>query len=235
MTAVELLGPVRAFGANPGPGPQQAAFAMLASKAGQVVKVEELAAGAPVSRVRTHIAGLRRVLRQAGLDAKSILASTGDGYVLRVEPDQTDSWQFDKLHRRGVATLAVGDHSAAADVLASALALWRGEALTGVPGTFAAWERDRLTERRLTATENLIRARMRLTEPAELVPELAHLVESNPHRDSLRELLMVALVRSGRRAEALLVLRDSARKPGPQLLRIQERILADDEAFFEAS
>jgi DNA-binding SARP family transcriptional activator len=200
-----------------------------------VVTVDELAADGPVSRVRTHVAGLRRVLRETGLDARTVLASVGEGYVLRLEPQQTDSWQFDKLSRRGQATLAVGDHRGAADVLRSALALWRGEALSGVPGTYAAYERGRLEERRLAATEDLVRARLRLTDPTELVPELAHLVECNPARESLRELLMIALVRSGRRAEALMVLHNSQVKPGPALLRLQARILADDDAFFEAS
>jgi DNA-binding SARP family transcriptional activator len=226
---------VRAFGVNPGPGPQQAVLATLARRAGQVVTVGELAADGPVSRVRTHVAGLRRVLRQTGLDARTVLASVGDGYVLRLEPQQTDSWQFDKLSRRGQATLTVGDHRGAVDVLGSALALWRGEALSGVPGTSAALERDRLEERRLLVTEDLIRARLQLTDSTELVPELAHLVECHPYRESLRALLMIALVRSGRRAEALLVLHNSQAKPGPALLRIQARILADDDTFFEAS
>lgn len=200
-----------------------------------MVTVGELAADGPVSRVRTHVAGLRRVLRQTGLDARTVLASVGDGYVLRLEPQQTDSWQFDRLSRRGQATLAVGDHRGAADVLGSALALWRGEALSGVPGMFAAQERDRLELRRLSATEDFMRARLRLTDPTELVPELSHLAECHPHRESLRELLMIALVRSGRRAEALMALHDSTTKPGPALLRIQARILAGDDAFFEAS
>jgi DNA-binding SARP family transcriptional activator len=235
VTDVELLGAVRVFQATPGPGSQQAVLVMLASHAGQVVTVGQLAGEGPVGRVRAHVAGVRRVLRQGGHDARALLASVDDGYVLRVQPEQIDSRQFEKLYRRGQATLAVGDHRGAVDVLTSALELWRGEALSGVPGTFAARERARLTERRLLATEALIRARMRLTGSGELVAELAHLVECHPHRESLRELLMIALVRGGRRAEALLVLHESRDEPGPMLLRIQDRILADDDAFFEAS
>jgi DNA-binding SARP family transcriptional activator len=222
------------FQANPGPPPQQAVLVALASKAGQVLTIDELADGAPLSRVRTYVAGLRRVMRQAGVDARNVLASVSDGYVLRMEPRQLDVWHFDRGYRRGQALLAVGDSRAAEDVLTNALALWRGEALSGVPGLPAEWERARLAERWLLATEDLIRARIRLNE-SELVTELAHLVRCHPGRESLRELLMIALVRSGRRAEALLVLHDSRQKPGPALLRIQDRILADDNSFFEAS
>jgi DNA-binding SARP family transcriptional activator len=235
MSVVELLGPVRAFGAAAGPGEQQAVLVKLAARAGEGVPIGELADGTPVNRVRTHVTGLRRMIRQAGLDAKAVLASIPGGYVLHVEPQDVDVWQFDKLRRRGQATLDVGDHRAAAGVLASALELWRGEALSGVPGAHATRERERLVERRLLAVEQLARARMRLSEPVELVAELAHLVRCHPHRESLRELLVIALVRSGRRAEALLALRDSPQKPGPALLRLQDRILADDEAFFQAS
>jgi DNA-binding SARP family transcriptional activator len=234
VTDIQFLGPVRVFHANPGPAPQQAVLVTLAAKAGQVLAVDELADAGPISRVRTYVAGLRRVMRQAGVDGRSVLASVSDGYVLRVEPDQVDVWHFDRLFRRGQAMLAVGDAGGAADVLASALALWRGEALSGVPGLPAERERARLEERRLLATEELVRARMRLNE-SDLVAELAHLVRCHPGRESLRELLMIALVRGGRRAEALLVLHDSRQKPGPALLRIQDRILADDDAFFEAS
>jgi DNA-binding SARP family transcriptional activator len=233
MTVVELLGPVRAFDADPGPAPQQAVLVRLAAAPGQVVPVTGFEA--PASRLSTYISGLRRVIRQAGRDARSVLTSSTDGYALRLESQELDVWQFDKLCRRGQATLAVRDYRRAADVLTSALALWRGEALSGVPGAFAAQERGRFEERRLAAVEDLTRARMRLGEPAELVAELGHLVRLHPHRETLRELLMIALVRSGRRAEALLALHDSRQKPGPALLRIQDRILADDHAFFEAS
>ncbi|GAB3879077.1 hypothetical protein GCM10029964_030800 [Kibdelosporangium lantanae] len=231
MTDIQLLGPVRLFGANPGPAPQQAVLAKLAVNADQVLSIDDLG---EASRVRTYVAGLRKVMRRAGVDARSVLASVSDGYVLRVRPDQVDVTYFDRLLRRGQALLAVGNARDAADVLRVATALWRGEALSGVTGAYAEQERARLTERRLVATEDLLRARLRNGE-TDLAAELAHLVRLHPGRESLRELLMIALVRDGRRAEALLVLHDSRTRPGPALLRVQARILADDDAFFEAS
>lgn len=234
MKDIQLLGPVRLFQVNPGPAPQQAVLAKLATNAGGVLSIEDLSDASPASRVRTYVAGLRRVMRQAGVDAKSVLASVSDGYVLRVQPDQVDVSYFDRLLRRGQSLLAVGDARGAVDVLREATALWHGEALSGVSGTYAEQERVRLTERRLVATEDLLRARLRTGE-TDLAAELAHLVRMHPGRESLRELLMIALVRAGRRAEALLVLHDSRTRPGPALLRVQARILADDDAFFEAS
>jgi len=231
---IQLLGPVRLFQSSPGPAPQQAVLAKLAGNVGQVLSIEDLSDAGPASRVRTYVAGLRKVMRQAGVDAKSVLASVSDGYVLRVQPDQVDVSYFDRLFRRGQALLAVGDARGAVDTLCEATALWRGEALSGVSGAYAEQERARLTERRLVATEDLLRARLRTGE-TDLAAELAHLVRMHPGRESLRELLMIALVRDGRRAEALLVLHDGRTRPGPALLRVQARILADDDAFFEAS
>lgn len=241
---VELLGPVRAFERDltAGPSRQQAVFVVLATNAGEVVRTDELTKAVwpssppatAAERISSDIAGLRKVLRQAGLPSRETLASVAEGYVLRLDPQLIDVWHFEKLCRRGKVAASLNDHAAAADAFTSALALWRGDALTGVPGPFAAQERERLSDRKLDAQENLIRAKANLGSGVDLAAELAHLVRLHPERESLRELLMITLVRDGRRAEALLAFQDGGR-PGPELVRIHSRILADDHAFFEGS
>lgn len=244
---VELLGPVQVFERDltAGPSRQQAVFVVLATKAGEVVSTDELVRavwqGPPpataAERISSDIAGLRKVLRQAGLPSRETLASVAEGYVLRLDPQLIDVWHFEKLCRRGKVAASLNDHAAAADAFTAALALWHGDALAGVPGPFAAREREHLSERKLDAQENLIRAKSHLGSGVDLAAELAHLVRLHPERESLRELLMITLVRDGRRAEALLAFQDTAGggRPGPELVRIHSRILADDNAFFEGS
>ncbi len=66
-------------------------------------------------------------------------------------------------------------------------------------------EADRLTERRLTALDELYAAELACAHPPALVPELAELAARHPMRERLLGLLMTALYRAGRRAEALKV------------------------------
>jgi hypothetical protein len=150
-----------------------------------------------------------------------------EGYELRLDPQLIDVRHFEKLCRRGKVAASLNDHAAAADAFTAALALWQGDALAGVPGPFAAAERERLSERQLDAKENLIRAKSHLGSGVDLAAELAHLVR----------LLMITLVRDGRRAEALLAFQDTVGggRPGPELVRVHSRILADDNAFLEGS
>ncbi|MFN8203098.1 MAG: BTAD domain-containing putative transcriptional regulator [Solirubrobacteraceae bacterium] len=74
------------------------------------------------------------------------------GYRLAVEPDAVDAARFERLADDGGAALARGDHAAAADLLAEALALWRGPALADVPdSTIAQAAAAALEARRLGA------------------------------------------------------------------------------------
>ncbi|MET0133515.1 MAG: BTAD domain-containing putative transcriptional regulator [Kibdelosporangium sp.] len=244
---VRLLGPVRVFerDLSTGPSRQQAVFVVLATRIGEPVGSGQLARAVwpqPVAdnaagRIQNDITGLRRMLRLAGLNSRETLVSVADGYELRLDPRQIDVWQFEKLCRRANAAAALGDHPAAAAAFTAALGLWRGEALCGVPGPFAERERAQLAERELAATEGLLRAKTRLGSAVDQTAEVAHLVRLHPDRESLRELLMITLARSGRRAEALLAFQDTRQtlRPGPELRRIHDRILADDGAFTEAS
>lgn len=246
---VELLGDPRAWlGADQvalGPARQRAVFAVLASQAGQLVPSRELIEGVwgtspPASAegsVHTYVSGLRRVLEPARprWSPGTVLVSEPDGYRLRLSAEHLDLHAFQALQPRAETLARDGDHRAAVTTLDTALALWRGTAFAGVPGPFAERHRARLATQRQVAVEQRVRSRLELGEHAELVVELVDMVADQPLREPAWALLITALHRSGRHAEALDVIarlrahlrRELGTDPGPAIQRLHERLLAD--------
>jgi tetratricopeptide (TPR) repeat protein len=119
--------------------------------------------------------------------------------------------------------------------------VWRGTALADAAPLcpVLAGEAARLEETRLAAVEDRIGCDLALGRHAEVVGELATLVAQFPLRERLAGLLMTALYRCGRRGEALAVYGTARRvlagelglDPGPELRKLQERVLADDPAL----
>ncbi|MHA4820418.1 AfsR/SARP family transcriptional regulator, partial [Streptomyces aculeolatus] len=90
---------------------------------------------------------------------------------------------------------------------------------------------------RLTLLEHRIELDLDAARHAEAVSELTALTAGHPLRERFRELLMLALYRSGRQAEALAVYADTRRllqdelgvDPRQELAELQQRILQADE------
>ena len=132
---IRLLGPFEVLAggtlADVGGSKRQALLAMLALRQGRVVDVDALVDGlwgeelpaAPRNALHHHIARLR-----AALGEESI-AGSPDGYALR--DARVDAVRFEELLAETRAALRDGDVSAAADAVASALALWRGAGAAG--------------------------------------------------------------------------------------------------------
>ncbi|MGN9844999.1 AfsR/SARP family transcriptional regulator [Nonomuraea sp. H19] len=126
-----------------------------------------------------------------------------------------------------------GDLDLALRRLHEALALWRGPALSGVPGPFAEAERARLEELRLTAAKARANALVRLGRPQDALAELQDLTRRHPLRERFSELLMPALFECGRQAEALQVFEEARRllaeefgaDPGDGLRRAHQLVL----------
>ena len=83
------------------------------------------------------------------------------------------------------------------------MARFHGQPLHAVPGPWAAAERERLAELRLAVLEERVEVMLALGHHREAVPLLAGLIGEHPQRERFLGQLMVALYRSGRRAEAL--------------------------------
>ncbi|SEQ54188.1 DNA-binding transcriptional activator of the SARP family [Lentzea xinjiangensis] len=224
-----------------GPPRQRAVLAVLALRANHVVSRSELIDAVwgdepPASAdngIHTYVAGLRRLFEpgRASRAPSSVLLSTDAGYLLKLPPDSSDVALFRTyLDEAGRVRDRPAEAVAAFD---RALGLWRGVALDGVPGPFAAVERARLAELRLTAVEQRAALMLSLGREAEVAAELTTLVSAHPLRERLYGLLMSALYRGGRQAEALAVYADLRRllveelgiEPGPELRGLHEQLL----------
>ena len=73
--------------------------------------------------VQVYVSQLRKAL------GSGVIVTREQGYTLAVERDQLDVSHFEALCATGRRALADGDTAQAAERLASALALWRGEPL----------------------------------------------------------------------------------------------------------
>ena len=229
---------------------QRTLLAVLLVHANEVVSADQLidelwGEGPPPTAAKTlqaHVSRLRRSLNGDGRskNGEGPLETRGQGYVLRVEPEQLDAERFQRLLDDGRRSFARGEPGPAAEKVKEALALWRGPALADFAyESFALAEIGRLEELRLAASEERIEANLALGRHAEVVAELDALVARQPLRERLRGQLMVALYRSDRQAEALEVYRRGRQAlaeelglaPGQALQGLERQILEHDPAL----
>ncbi|MEU1006928.1 SAV_2336 N-terminal domain-related protein [Streptomyces sp. NPDC005890] len=146
----------------------RAVLCMLLLRDGRPATGEELAAGLsdePRSGTRSPDTSLTRLRHLLGPD----VLTTGDtGYALRV-PDAVDVFRFRRLATEAQMARAAGDLPWARELADTALELWRGEPLSGVPGPAA---RDARTE--LEAFRNTLRTILLDTVPAAAEPFAPH-------------------------------------------------------------
>ncbi|MEV6681185.1 AfsR/SARP family transcriptional regulator [Streptomyces erythrochromogenes] len=157
----------------------------------------------PANALQAHVARLRKLLEDAGPTGQERIDTHALGYQLHTGPDATDAGRFHRLCAQGRAVIAT-DPEQAVHLLRQALALWRGPALQGsLGGDICLAEAAQLEENRLVALETLYEAGLRAGLHHEITGELEELIGDNPVRERFYELLMVALHRCGRQAEAL--------------------------------
>ncbi|GAA4390885.1 BTAD domain-containing putative transcriptional regulator [Actinomadura verrucosospora] len=224
-----VLGPVevRADGAVvPVGGPLvRALLAMLLLDAGRLVPVERLIDGlygeeppsGAANALQSQVSRLRR-----GLGDPALVEGTPAGYRIAVRREDVDVHRFQRL----VADARAAGRHEAAGLLREALGLWRGPALAGVGAPFAAGQAARLEEERACAVEEYGEALL-AEDPGAAVAALRDLVDAQPLRERARALLMRALHRSGRQAEALAVFEDGREVLAEELGADPSRELAD--------
>jgi SARP family transcriptional regulator, regulator of embCAB operon len=192
-----------------------------------------------LTTLHAHLSNLRRTLepQRKPWHPSRRLVTQWPGYLLRVEAGELDVMCFEGLVAEGARALDTGEPERARHLLTEALALWRGPALADVAHLDAARsEIARLNEFRLTAATLRIEADLALRRHLEVVPELTGLIAAHPLHERFYAQLMVALTRSGRRADALAVYRrarsvlaeELAVAPGRALRCAEAAILAEE-------
>jgi predicted ATPase/DNA-binding SARP family transcriptional activator len=222
-----------------GPRPR-AVFALLVLEAGRVVPAgrlaEEVWRGGPppgaAKTLRSYVSRLRALL---GPDAA--LAARAGGYVLSVAGGTVDAVSFEQLAASGQAALSRGEAATAAGHFRQALGLWRGPALADVCEVEPlAREAARLEELRLAAVEGRVEADIQLGLHVKVIGELEGLVAEYPVRERLWRLLVLALYRAERQADALAAYRrardllaaELGLEPGEELRRLEEAVLRQE-------
>lgn len=221
---------------------QRELLALLVLRPGRAAMAEELidalwggdAPKGALSTIRTYASRLRRALAAAGDDQADPISSVAGGYALSVEPSAVDALAFEAGQAVAAGLRADGDLIGAARRLREALELWQGEPLAGLSGPFAVAQRAQWTERRLGALETRIALDLEVGRHGAVTAELAALAAEFPLRERFRELQMLALSRSGRKAEALAVYDQTRRTlaeelgvdPGPDLRALYRRVTA---------
>ena len=145
-----------------------------------------------------------------------------------------------RLADQAAAFRSAGDASAALETCATALAMFGGEILSGAgDGEWLIPHRARLEEVRLGLIEDQLAARLDLGASADVIGELEALVNVHPLREGLWALLMVALYRDGRQADALATYQrvrtsladELGLDPGLQLQQLEQQILSHDPSL----
>ncbi|MFD3486851.1 tetratricopeptide repeat protein [Streptomyces sp. NPDC058665] len=241
---IQILGPVglRLNGRwlKLGSDKERVLLASLALDVGRPVAISELIDrlwdGEPPERARenahTYVSRIRRRLRDAGTGPGAPeIASRAHTYTLRTARDSVDRQRFQHFVDTAFSS---EDDARAVELLSRAEELWQGEALAGLPGSWAATVRRTLAEARLSAGTSRIAAGLRLGRFAEQVGELAALVERHPGDETLLGQLMLAYYGSGRYADALRVhqrarqslMAEYGALPGAELSTIHQGVLA---------
>ncbi|MYV57041.1 tetratricopeptide repeat protein [Streptomyces sp. SID3212] len=236
-----LLGPVRAWRDTAelalGPRQQRAVLAVLLLNNRSQVSVDQLVdalwggrppASAP-ALVRTYITGLRKVLPSSDCPIRTRSGS----YGLSVPLQSVDVERVRRLISLTHEARDPADRIAAAARLREESGLWSAGPLGDLGNSFAPALRGTLEELRLLAVEECAFADVESGRHASAAAELVGLVRAHPLRERLHELLMLALYRSGRQAEALatydqvrLLLREELGvDPGPGLRTLHLQIL----------
>ena len=241
-----LLGPLEALvdgrPVDLGAPRHRATLVLLLAQANAVVPAQRLIDDLwhddpPASATNVVQGAVSHLRKLVGRDA---IVTRGTGYAVRVGPDALDLSRFERLAEEGSLALEREDFDEAAAALSAALDLWAGPALADLTDEPSVQPvAARLEELRLLASERRLEAELGRGRHEDLLSDLRDLAREHPLRERVHELLIVALYRSGRQAEALEAHR-SARtslveelglEPGPGLQDLERRILHHDPAL----
>jgi DNA-binding SARP family transcriptional activator len=219
---------------------RKAVLAVLALHVGELVNASYLidvvwgdqAPATATNTLQSHVSHLRRVFA-----SKDVIRSRLPGYVLDLPPEATDVGVAERLIRLG---LTAPDPADQVRHLTSAIKLWRGRALSDLPGLVRLQEHtERLNYLLLQAKQSLAEVHLRLGEHARVVEDLRPLTVEHPLHEQIHAQFMLALYRTGRQGDALAVYRrlraaltdDLGIEPSQPLRDLETAILRQDAAL----
>lgn len=219
-----------------GPAKQRCVLAAMMLTPGQAVSVSTLVdrvwGDAPppqaANSLYSYVARLRAVMRSASAEIE--LRRSPHGYQLVVPQECVDLARYRlSVSRARTATTA----PQRAEEFRQALALWHDEPLAGIDGEWAAVVREGLRTLHAGVLTEWADAELSLGKPEPVIETLTGAVDRYPYCEQLAEWLLVALARSGRNAQALVLYRqvrerladDLGIDPGPRLRALMVRLL----------
>ncbi|QNP61515.1 AfsR/SARP family transcriptional regulator [Streptomyces genisteinicus] len=247
---IDFLGPLRARrGGEPvalGPVRRQAVLTALVLRGPGLVTYGRLLAdvwgaeppGSGHQVLPSYVYALRKALDPAAAGpGRSVIRGGRGGYRFAPGAARTDLAALAEETSRTRRAKESGDHASALEYGGRALALFRGEPLPGLPGPFAAGERERLVRQRLLLRQERAECLMSLGRHADALEETLAASADHPHDEALAALRMRALYGGGRQAEALAVHRDMRRRlrdelgvePSDALRRVHQAVLRRDD------
>ncbi len=221
---------------------QRGLLALLALRAPRMVAADVIVealwgeGGAARPEAALHMA-VNRLRAAIGED---LIVTEPGGYRLNSPTSNSDVSRFRALTQRGIQLQTLGHPTKACESFRHALAQWRGKALTDLREfDFAEHEARLLEDERLLTVEYLMESMLAAGEHDLVVGELFGLVQAFPFRERMWHLLMLALYRAGRQAEALAAFRELRKtlgeelgiEPAPDLMDLEERILLHDPSL----
>jgi len=229
-----------------GPPRHKALLVLLLIRANTFVGAERLidelwGDDAPASAQNLVQGGVSSLRKALGRDA---IETRGTAYALRVPALGLDLHRFERLAEEGALALAATRHEDASRALGDALALWRGPALADLAEEAAVRPvAARLDDLHLLVQERFVQAELGRDRHAEVLTELRRLVLEHPLREQAHALLMLALYRCGRQADALeayrtaraTLVRELGIEPGPRLQQLEAQVLHHDPALLPSA
>lgn len=217
-----------------GPARQRCVLVALLVEVNRVVSVDQLVdrvwGERTPHRVRgtlySYLSRLRKALTGTG---EVCIARQSGGYRLAVDESAVDVHRF----RRLVADARSADDEHALVLYEQALGLWRGNAFGELDTPWLASVRAALEQERSAAAMDHVDVALRCARHGRLLPVLSALASENPLDERVAGQLMLALYRSGRRAEALnhyqririRLVEELGTDPSPPLQRLHHQIL----------
>ncbi|MFI6054544.1 AfsR/SARP family transcriptional regulator [Streptomyces violascens] len=218
----------------------QAALGALLLRVDEVVTLEHLVSSIwggeppadPANQVATCISMIRRRLRDFGVQ-RDVLVTQPPGYRFVADGVRIDTATALQLRSAAQERFSEGDLEGALQILKEALSLWRGPALSGIGRPEWAAEVHRWEEEYVSLRSICSDVQLRLGHYDDLTSELSAFIQKFPLLEQPRGVLMTAMARSGRQADALQLYRNTSGflreelgvTPGRQLQQLHEQIL----------